>query len=177
MENWLYVIETLFPMQESLYPVPKFEGFRRLLQFEIADVMANREFGHISGIPVRTAFATRHQLSLAGIHRPTMAGISGTGSQGADSIVLSGGYEDDRDFGSLIIYTGHGGRDANTGKQVADQTLTKGNLALAVSQIQGLPVRVTRALDISRTIRLTPAIDMTDSSGLKIIGVTRQIRI
>ena len=115
-----------------------------LLQFETANAMANREFGHISGIPVGTAFATRHQLSLAGIHPPTMAGISGMGSQGADSIVLSGGYEDDRDLGSLIIYTGHGGRDATTGKQIADQTLTKGNLALAVSQIQGLPVRVIR---------------------------------
>jgi putative restriction endonuclease len=106
--------------------------------------MPDREFGHISGVPVGTIFATRHQLSLAGIHPPTMAGISGTGTQGADSIVLSGGYEDDRDWGSLIIYTGHGGRDATTGKQIADQTLTKGNLALAVSQLHGLPVRVVR---------------------------------
>jgi putative restriction endonuclease len=106
--------------------------------------MQNREFGHISGVSVGTVFETRRQLALSGIHPPTQAGISGTESQGADSIVLSGGYEDDRDFGSLIIYTGHGGRDEATGKQIADQTLTKGNLALAVSQLQGLPVRVIR---------------------------------
>lgn len=32
-------------------------------------------------------------------------------SRGADSIVVSGGYPDDADYGDEIIYTGHGGRD------------------------------------------------------------------
>jgi putative restriction endonuclease len=73
-----------------------------------------------------------------------MAGISGSESKGADSIVLSGGYEDDEDLGEEIVYTGHGGRDAESGRQVAHQRLTKGNLALAHSSIEGLPVRVIR---------------------------------
>ena len=53
-------------------------------------------------------------------------------------------YEDTEDFGDVILYTGHGGRDADTGRQIAHQTLTRGNLALAVSCLQDLSVRVIR---------------------------------
>jgi putative restriction endonuclease len=56
------------------------------------------------------------------VHRPRVAGISGHGREGADSVVLAGGYEDVDDFGNEILYTGHGG--ANT--------------------LLGLPVRVIR---------------------------------
>src|SRR5262249_10360868 len=76
--------------------------------------------------------------------RPTMAGISSAGKEGADSIVLSGGYEDDQDFGDVIIYTGHGGRDPETRQQVGDQLLVGGNLALAHNCTEGLPVHVIR---------------------------------
>jgi putative restriction endonuclease len=57
---------------------------------------------------------------------------------------VSGGYEDDADYGKEILYTGHGGNDPSTGQQVADQTLTRQNLALAVSADRGLPIRVVR---------------------------------
>jgi len=106
--------------------------------------MANRIFGQIPNFPEGSSFASRAELSRAGVHRPTMAGISGAGEEGADSIVLSGGYEDDRDEGDEIIYTGHGGRDPNSGKQVADQQFTAGNKALALDKARGLPVRVIR---------------------------------
>jgi putative restriction endonuclease len=56
--------------------------------------------------------------------------------------VVTGGYEDDDDRGTEFVYTGHGGNHG--GRQVADQTLTAGNMALAVSADQGLPVRVLR---------------------------------
>jgi putative restriction endonuclease len=59
-------------------------------------------------------------------------------------VVLAGGYEDTEDYGEEILYTGQGGRDPHSGKQVADQILTKGNLALASSHHAGLPVRVIR---------------------------------
>ena len=36
------------------------------------------------------------QVSEAGIHRPHVAGIAGRAQEGAYSIVLSGGYEDDK---------------------------------------------------------------------------------
>ncbi len=81
-------------------------------------------------------------MSEAGVHRPLIAGISGSEKEGADSLVLSGGYEDDQDLGEEIIYTGHGGRDADTGKQTSHQKLTRGNLALAFNNLNGLPVRV-----------------------------------
>jgi putative restriction endonuclease len=106
--------------------------------------MPDRVFGHIPGCPPGTTFESRSDLARAGVHRPTQAGISGAGREGADSIVLSGGYEDDKDDGEEIIYTGHGGRDQRTGHQVSDQLLTRGNLALVYSQLHGLPVRVIR---------------------------------
>lgn len=103
-----------------------------------------RIFGHIPGYPPGSHFESRAHLSEASVHRPTQAGISGSEMEGADSIVLSGGYEDDEDFGSEIVYTGHGGRDLNTGQQIAHQALSRGNLALAKSKVHGLPVRVIR---------------------------------
>ena len=106
--------------------------------------MKSRIFGEIDGYEAGAWFGNRKALSEAGIHPPTQAGISGSQTEGADSIVLSGGFEDDEDLGSEIIYTGHGGRDENTGKQIADQQLTRQNLALAITCLEGYPVRVTR---------------------------------
>lgn len=106
--------------------------------------MPERIFGHIPEYPPGSLFASRLELAQAGVHRPQQAGISGAAREGADSIVLSGGYEDDLDLGDTIIYTGHGGRDQLTGQQVSDQLLTRGNLALVYSQLHGLPVRVIR---------------------------------
>jgi putative restriction endonuclease len=57
---------------------------------------------------------------------------------------LSGGYEDDEDHGDIIVYTGYGGRDPATGKQVSDQPFSMWNRALAYSGLNGLPVRVIR---------------------------------
>jgi putative restriction endonuclease len=102
-------------------------------------------FGHVPGIPVGTTFPDRKALAISGIHEEIQAGIwKRKGEAGARSIVASGGYEDDEDYGDLIIYTGHGGRDPVTRKQVADQKLELGNLALFNSRQSGSPVRVTR---------------------------------
>lgn len=106
--------------------------------------MSERVFGHIVGNPLGSWYNSRAELSKAGVHRPTQAGIAGSQDQGADSIVLSGGYEDDRDHGSWIIYTGQGGRDPSTGAQIAHQPLNRGNMALAKSCLYGLPIRVIR---------------------------------
>lgn len=107
--------------------------------------MADRYFGEIPGAPIGTGWATRQAASEAGVHRPTVGGISGTKAEGADSIVVSGGYEDDEDYGDEIIYTGAGGNDPGSGKQIADQTLEQpGNAGLVTSELEGLPVRVVR---------------------------------
>src|SRR4051794_23386252 len=92
-----------------------------------AEVAMARVFGEISGITEGAHFASRREAHDAGVHRPLQAGISGAAAEGADSIVVSGGYEDYEDFGATNVYTGHGGNDPGTGQQVADQTLDRGN--------------------------------------------------
>ena len=62
-------------------------------------------FGHIKGIEVGQIFASRKDVAASGLHSPLMAGIWGA-NEGAFSIVLSGGYEDDIDELSYILYTG-----------------------------------------------------------------------
>lgn len=101
-------------------------------------------YGHIPGVPVQSLFTDRRALSAAGVHGPTQAGIWGSESKPAHSIVLSGGYEDDADLGPVIIYTGQGGQDPKTKMQIADQTLTRGNKSLQLSRLLGSPVRVIR---------------------------------
>lgn len=102
-----------------------------------------RIFGHIPGVNVGATFESFAAMNAAKIHRPSQGGISASENEGADSIVVSGGYEDDQDFGEEIIYTGQGGRDSS-GKHVSDQPLKRGNLALVKNQLEGLPVRVIR---------------------------------
>jgi putative restriction endonuclease len=70
--------------------------------------MSERVFGHIPGYSEGSRFASRAELAKAGVHRHIQAGIAGTAKEGADSIVLSGGYEDDQDFGDELVYTGYG---------------------------------------------------------------------
>ena len=105
--------------------------------------MSGRTYGHIDGVHVGEMFPDRVLLSQAGIHRAPQSGITG-GADGAESIVLNAGYVDDVDRGDVVLYTGHGGRDPNTGRQISDQVLERGNLGLAVCHDQGLPVRVSR---------------------------------
>ena len=100
------------------------------------------ELGEVEGIQEGRIFQSRKDIYNAGLHRNIQAGIACTESGGADSIVLSGGYEDDEDFGDVIIYTGQGGN--RQGRQIADQEFRRGNRALAVSRARGLPVRVIR---------------------------------
>jgi putative restriction endonuclease len=113
-------------------------------------LVADRYFGELPGVTVGTSWQSRQEASVAGVHRPTVGGISGTRAEGADSIVVSG-YEDDEDFGDEIIYTGAGGNDPNTGRQIADQSLEQpGNAGLFASQFVGLPVRVVRGANGDR---------------------------
>lgn len=105
-----------------------------------------RTFGQIEGIFERTLFHDRRELHDKNVHRPLQAGISGSADEGADSIVISGGYEDDEDYGDEIIYTGEGGQDPISHAHIADQRLTGRNAALATSRLTGFPVRVIRSI-------------------------------
>lgn len=104
-----------------------------------------RTFGEIPGNPPGTPYGDREEVRLAGLHAHNQAGISGTKHEGADAIVLNGGYPDDQDAGDVIVYTGHGGQHPRTKQQIADQNLEDtSNAALVGSQLEGLPVRVIR---------------------------------
>jgi putative restriction endonuclease len=96
--------------------------------------------GKIKGIKVGKIFESRRELHDAGVHKGLQQGIGAAG----ESIILSGGYIDDIDDDDTIIYTGEGGRSPNTGRQIADQTLTRGNLFLAKHFQEGNPIRVCR---------------------------------
>ncbi|MGQ4421702.1 YDG/SRA domain-containing protein, partial [Streptomyces violaceoruber] len=100
--------------------------------------------GEVPNVEAGQGFSTRRLAHEAGVHRPLQAGICGTKKIGAESIVVSGGYKDDEDYGDVIVYTGHGGQDG-AGNQVSDQSLEdSGNAALVTSYLEGLPVRVLR---------------------------------
>ncbi|MCZ4096017.1 YDG/SRA domain-containing protein [Streptomyces sp. H39-C1] len=101
-------------------------------------------FGHPPNVPVGSEFANRKSLAAAKVHRPHQAGICGKADRGAESIVVSGGYEDDEDYGNEIIYTGQGGRAAGSNRHTHDQELKLGNAALVTSISSGTPVRVIR---------------------------------
>ena len=103
-------------------------------------------FGHIPAVMIGDKFDSYATMHAIGLHNRVQGGISGVAKQGAESIVISGGYEDDQDFGNEIIYTGQGGRN-ESGKHVSDQQLERGNQALVVSEIEGLPLRVIRGAD------------------------------
>jgi putative restriction endonuclease len=101
-------------------------------------------FGHIPDVYIGQVFPDRRSLHNSNIHRGLMRGIAPQGT----SIVLSGGYIDDVDRGDEIVYTGEGGRDENTGRQITHQTFTGGNFNLAHNYIEGKPIRVNRGHEL-----------------------------
>ena len=104
------------------------------------------KYGNIEGIKVGQLFDSRKELAEAGVHAPTMAGIWGREYEGACSIVLSGGYEDDIDQLDYIQYTGQGGQE--NGKQTSDQEFKRVNKGLQLSCEYHLPVRVSRGYQL-----------------------------
>lgn len=96
--------------------------------------MSNITYGNLKNIKEGTILSNRYDLIEAGLHRSTVRGIDGNGTEGAAAIVMSGGYEDDYDIGTEILYTGEGGNDTSTGKQVAHQSWnSSGNAGLLIS--------------------------------------------
>uniref|UniRef100_A0A8C1F954 E3 ubiquitin-protein ligase UHRF n=1 Tax=Cyprinus carpio carpio TaxID=630221 RepID=A0A8C1F954_CYPCA len=100
-------------------------------------IVPSNHYGPVPGVPVGTQWKFRVQVSESGVHRPHVAGIHGRSNDGAYSLVLAGGYEDDVDDGNEFTYTGSGGRDLSgnkrTAEQSCDQKLTNMNRALALN--------------------------------------------
>ncbi|MDP3644936.1 MAG: YDG/SRA domain-containing protein [Bacteroidota bacterium] len=107
--------------------------------------MSSIFFGIPEGIIEGQWFESRMALVEAGLHRSPQKGIDGNKVEGTAAIVLSGGYEDDKDFGDEIIYTGEGGNDRETKRQVDHQSWqSHGNAGLVISNELFKPVRVIR---------------------------------
>ncbi|KAF8324279.1 PUA-like domain-containing protein [Cantharellus anzutake] len=118
-----------------------------------------KQYGAIPGVPVGMVFETRQAASQAAIHAPWVAGIS-AGKDGAYSVALSGGYDDDVDMGDGFTFTGAGGRDLKgtkqnpknlrTAPQSCDQTFDSPlNKSLQRSAQTRNPVRVLRGFKLN----------------------------
>lgn len=123
------------------------------------------------GVLVGETFEDRMECRQWGVHFPHVSGIAGQADYGAQSVALSGGYEDDEDHGDWFLYTGSGGRDLSgnkrTNKEHAfDQTFDKYNEALKVSCRKGYPVRVVRSHKEKRS-------SYAPESGVRYDGVYR----
>ncbi|NWS48621.1 UHRF2 ligase, partial [Probosciger aterrimus] len=66
-------------------------------------IVPSNHYGPIPGVPVGTTWKFRVQVSEAGVHRPHVGGIHGRSNDGAYSLVLAGGFEDEvKGFQSLM---------------------------------------------------------------------------
>ena len=102
-------------------------------------------FGELAGHPVGSPYPGRKEAMYAGLQDNWVPGISGNGDVGADCVTLNKGYADDEDHGEWILYTGAGGNDPSTKRQIAHQEITHHhNAALVYSEENGLPIRVLR---------------------------------
>ncbi|XP_016563051.2 E3 ubiquitin-protein ligase ORTHRUS 2 [Capsicum annuum] len=109
-------------------------------------ILAENDPERNQGVLVGESWTHRLNCRQWGVHWPHVAGIAGQAKYGAQSVVLSGGYEDDEDHGEWFLYTGSGGRDLSGNKRTnKDQSFTNSNEALRVSCKQGYPVRVVRS--------------------------------
>ncbi|XP_008222251.1 PREDICTED: E3 ubiquitin-protein ligase ORTHRUS 2-like [Prunus mume] len=124
-----------------------------------------------TGVLVGETYDGRIECRQWGVHFPMISGIAGQSKHGAQSVILSGGYEDDEDHGEWFLYTGSGGRDLSGNKRTNkahtfDQKFELRNQALRVSCLQGYPVRVVRSKKEKRSSYAPPA-------GLRYDGVYR----
>lgn len=58
------------------------------------------------GVLVGESWEDRQECRQWGAHFPHVAGIAGQSGFGAQSVALSGGYQDDEDHGEWFLYTG-----------------------------------------------------------------------
>jgi SAD/SRA domain len=137
-------------------PAPAPELKAKGLSKDQRDLAKSKIFGHQPRVPIGRWYPGRRGFHDALVHRGLVNGIFGDEEEGAYSVSVSGGYEDDIDEGYKFVFTGEGGRhlnvDPKTGKaknlrtapQTRAQGMKKGNLALKRSCETGNPVRVIR---------------------------------
>ncbi|XP_022934519.1 histone-lysine N-methyltransferase, H3 lysine-9 specific SUVH4 isoform X1 [Cucurbita moschata] len=134
---------------------PDLKAVSKMLE---ANEILNHEkrIGNVPGINIGHRFYSRAEMVAVGFHSHWLNGIDYMGLSYskmysnysfplAVAIVLSGMYEDDLDNAEDVIYTGQGGQNLTGNKrQIRDQVMERGNLALKNCIEQAVPVRVVR---------------------------------
>ncbi|XP_059653730.1 histone-lysine N-methyltransferase, H3 lysine-9 specific SUVH1 [Cornus florida] len=112
-----------------------------------------KRIGIVPGVEIGDIFFFRMEMCLVGLHSQSMGGIDYMMDNSepeeeplAISIVSSGGYDDDVEDRDVLIYSGQGGNINKKDKQVVDQKLERGNLALERSLHRANEVRVIRGM-------------------------------
>uniref|UniRef100_A0A673J7U6 E3 ubiquitin-protein ligase UHRF n=1 Tax=Sinocyclocheilus rhinocerous TaxID=307959 RepID=A0A673J7U6_9TELE len=140
-EDW-YCPECRNDASEVVLAGEKLKESKKKAKMASASSSSQRDWGKVrfrraTQNTVYISAVKRLIVSESGIHRPHVAGIHGRSNDGAYSLVLAGGYEDDVDDGNEFTYTGSGGRDLSgnkrTAEQSCDQKLTNMNRALALN--------------------------------------------
>lgn len=145
--------------KKSPHKRPDLKAISKMMQMSKI-LYPTKQFGSILGVDVGHQFFSRAEMVAVGFHSHWLNGIDYMGQaycKGdyskytfplAVAIVLSGQYEDDLDNSEDVIYTGQGGNNLlGDKKQMQDQKMERGNLALKNSMEQKLPVRVIRGHD------------------------------
>lgn len=135
---------------------PDLKAITRMFEAN-ATMYPEKRIGDLPGISVGHRFYSRAEMVAVGFHSHWLNGIDYMGQSYrkgvyhnytfplAVAIVISGMYEDDLDNAEDVIYTGQGGHDLTGNKrQIRDQKLERGNLALKNCVEQCVPVRVVR---------------------------------
>lgn len=69
-------------------------------------IPAEHDLERNQGVLVGETWDLRMECRQWGVHYPPVGGISGKAHYGSQSVVISGGYEDDEDHGEWFLYTG-----------------------------------------------------------------------
>ncbi|CAI0555738.1 unnamed protein product, partial [Linum tenue] len=143
------------PDTKSTSKRPDLKAVTKMLETN-AVMYPKKRIGDLPGIDVGHQFYSRAEMVAIGFHGHWLNGIDymGMGYQKeyknytfplAVAIVLSGMYEDDLDNADEVTYTGQGGHNLTGDKrQIKDQVMERGNLALKNCVDQSIPVRVIR---------------------------------
>lgn len=118
--------------------------------------MDRRILGAVPGVEIGDKYHCRAELVIIGLHHPFAAGIDSMevdGKKVAISIVASGRYANETEFTDVLIYSGEGGNPAIKDRELKDQTLERGNLALKNSMDAETPVRVVRGYRAWKSFR------------------------
>lgn len=72
----------------------------------LGPILAENDPERNQGVLVGETWEDRLECRQWGVHLPLVAGIAGQSKYGAQSVAVSGGYEDDEDHGEWFLYTG-----------------------------------------------------------------------